>query len=91
VSRSYAERGARGTGSSSKAFTETPSSANSTRRFGEDADELLDEVERILDNADLVILDALDGGSFTSRDALENVLRVHGRIRRNLSAVRVGV
>jgi hypothetical protein len=59
-------------------------------RLAEDASTQLDEAERWLDSADLVLMAALDGeNNFTLAQAAENAIAAHSRIRRHLALVRV--
>jgi hypothetical protein len=58
-------------------------------RPAEDCVDQLAEVDRWLDAADLVLLDALGGGGFTLKLAAEQALVAHGRIRRMLGAALV--
>lgn len=54
--------------------------------WAEDGIAQLVEVDRWLDSLDVVLLDALGGGSFSLGEAAEYVLVGHGRIRRHLGA-----
>ena len=60
-------------------------------RLAEEGDRQITEAERWLDSLDVVMLDALGGGSYSLADAIEFTLVGHGRIRRHLGAALVAV
>jgi hypothetical protein len=78
-------------GSGPKAAPQTTdqSSRRNVTRFAEDGIDQLVEADRWLDSLDVVLLEALGGGSYSLADAAEYVLVGHGRIRRHLGAARV--
>jgi hypothetical protein len=59
-------------------------------RPAEDCGEKILEVDRWLDAADVVLMNALGGGGYSLELAAEHALTAHGRIRKLLGAAVVG-